>query len=94
MPQNVIDIDIAMDWIDTHCLDSGRVGRIIVALGAEVKKATGAVAKTTGGEVMAKVLERKSSCTMALASLNPDYPTCEFKPAEIAWIARFLWASQ
>jgi hypothetical protein len=45
MPQNVIDIDIAMDWIDTHCLDSGRVGRIIVALGAEVKKATGALRK-------------------------------------------------
>ena len=52
------------------------------------------VAKTTGGEVMAKVLERKNSRTIALASLNPDYPVREFKPSEIAWIARILWASQ
>jgi phage repressor protein C with HTH and peptisase S24 domain len=43
---------------------------------------------------MAKVLERKNSRTMALASLNPDYPVREFKPSEIAWIARILWASQ
>ena len=43
---------------------------------------------------MAKVLARKNSRTIALASLNPDYPTREFKPSEIAWIARILWASQ
>ena len=68
--------------------------RIIVAPGAEVKKGDRVVAKTTGGEVMAKVLERKNSRTIALASLNPDYPVREFKPNEIAWIARILWASQ
>ncbi|MEZ5999201.1 helix-turn-helix transcriptional regulator [Hyphomonas sp.] len=68
--------------------------RIIVAPGAEVKKGDRVVAKTTGGEVMAKVLERKSSRTIALASLNPAYPVREFKPSEIAWIARILWASQ
>jgi phage repressor protein C with HTH and peptisase S24 domain len=68
--------------------------RIIVAPGAEVKKGDRVVAKATGGEVMAKVLERKNSRTIALASLNPDYPTREFKPNEIAWIARILWASQ
>jgi hypothetical protein len=51
MPQNVIDIDIAMDWIDTHCLDSGRAGRIIVALGAKVKKrATGSLRKPRAGK--------------------------------------------
>ncbi len=68
--------------------------RIIVAPGAEVKKGDRVVAKTTGGEVMAKVLDRRNSRTIALASLNPDYPVREFKPGEIAWIARILWASQ
>ena len=52
------------------------------------------VAKTAGGEVMTKVLVRKNTRVIELASLNPDYPSREFKPAEIAWIARILWASQ
>lgn len=43
---------------------------------------------------MAKVLERKNSRTIALASLDPHDPVREFKPGEIAWIARILWASQ
>jgi phage repressor protein C with HTH and peptisase S24 domain len=68
--------------------------RIIVAPGAEVKTGDRVVARTTGGEVMAKVLARRNSRMVALASLNPDYPTREFKPNEIAWIARILWASQ
>jgi len=68
--------------------------RIIVAPGAEVKTGDRVVARTTGGEVMAKVLARRNSRMVALASLNPDYPTREFKPSEIAWIARILWASQ
>jgi phage repressor protein C with HTH and peptisase S24 domain len=29
-----------------------------------------------------------------LASLNRDYPVRSFRPGEIAWIARILWASQ
>lgn len=68
--------------------------RIIVAPAAEVKTGDRVVARTTGGEVMAKVLARRNSRMVALASLNPDYPTREFKPSEIAWIARILWASQ
>lgn len=51
-------------------------------------------AKTMGGEVMAKVRERKNSRTLALASLNPACPKRAFKPSEIAWIARILWVSQ
>ena len=43
---------------------------------------------------MAKMLARKNTRLIELASLNPDYPAREFKPVEIAWIARILWASQ
>lgn len=68
--------------------------RIIVAPGAEVKIGDRVVAKTVEGEVMAKVLARRNSRTVILDSLNPDYPAREFRPAEIAWIARILWASQ
>lgn len=46
MPQNVIGVDIAKDWIDTHCLDSGRAGRIEMsprALKAFSRRCTGAL---------------------------------------------------
>lgn len=68
--------------------------RIIVAPGAEVKPGDRVVAKTAKGEVMAKILARKNTRVIELASLNPDDPSREFKPAEIAWVARILWASQ
>ena len=68
--------------------------RIIVSPGSEVKPGDRVVAKTVGGEVMAKVLARKNTRTVELASLNPAYPVRSFKPSEIAWLARILWASQ
>lgn len=68
--------------------------RIIVAPGADVKIGDRVVAKTTDGEVMAKVLVKRNTRTVELASLNPAYDPREFKPSEIAWIARILWASQ
>lgn len=68
--------------------------RIIVAPGAEVKIGDRVVAKTASGEVMAKVLAKRNARTIELASLNPAYDPREFKPSEIAWIARILWASQ
>lgn len=68
--------------------------RIIVAPGAAVKRGDRVVARTSGGEVMAKVLARKTQKVIELESLNADYPVRAFKPAEIDWIARILWASQ
>ncbi|KCZ62728.1 DNA-binding protein [Hyphomonas sp. L-53-1-40] len=68
--------------------------RIIVSPGSKVKPGDRVVAKTVGGEVMAKVLARKNARTVELASLNPAYPVRSFKPSEIAWLARILWASQ
>jgi phage repressor protein C with HTH and peptisase S24 domain len=68
--------------------------RIIVSPGATVKAGDRVVAKTVEGEVMAKVLARQNTRTVELASLNPAYPTRSFKPSDLAWIARILWASQ
>jgi phage repressor protein C with HTH and peptisase S24 domain len=68
--------------------------RIIVAPGIDVKPGDRVVARTVGGEVMAKVLVRRNTRHVELASFNPAYPARTFAPAEISWIARILWASQ
>lgn len=68
--------------------------RIIVAPGAQLRRGDRVVAKTTDGEVMAKVLGRQSERQIELISLNPDHPVRTFKPADILWLARILWVSQ
>jgi phage repressor protein C with HTH and peptisase S24 domain len=67
---------------------------VIVAPGASVRRGDRVVVRTRGGEVMAKVLQRRTSKTIELVSINPDYPDRQFPITEIEWIARILWASQ
>ena len=67
---------------------------LIVQPGATVRKGDRVVVKTTGGEVMAKVLERQTPKAIALLSLNPAHPNRELPTVEIEWVARIVWASQ
>lgn len=67
---------------------------IIVDPSAQVRKGDRVVAKTRDGEVLAKTLERKTSKLIELKSINPDHETLSFKPEELEWIARIVWASQ
>ncbi|KQT55120.1 MULTISPECIES: helix-turn-helix transcriptional regulator [unclassified Aureimonas] len=67
---------------------------VIVAPGASVRRGDRVVVRTKGGEVMAKVLQRQTSKTIELVSINPDFPDRQFPITEIEWIARILWASQ
>jgi len=67
---------------------------IIVDPAAQVRKGDRVVAKTRDGEVMAKLLERRSAKQIELKSLNPDYENRVFAPNELEWIARIVWASQ
>jgi phage repressor protein C with HTH and peptisase S24 domain len=67
---------------------------LIVEPGAPVRKGDRVVVKTNGGEVMAKVLARRSARSVELVSLNPAYPDLSFSVTEIEWIARIVWASQ
>ena len=46
------------------------------------------------GEVMAKVLQKKTTKSVELASLNTDHPHRTIPMADIEWIARIIWASQ
>jgi len=83
--------------LQQSCADGRLDDRIIYPLcrgqdetGAEVNAGDGVVARTVGGEIMAKVLARRNARTVELASLNPDCRVRSFRPGEIAWIARIL----
>lgn len=67
---------------------------IIVSPTASVRRGDRVVAKTTGGEVMAKILKRKTSSLIELSSANAEHTDRSFALTEIEWIARILWASQ
>lgn len=67
---------------------------LIVARDAAIRRGDRVVVRTAGGEVMAKVLQRKTGRVVELASLNPDHPTRALPLAEIDWIGRIIWASQ
>lgn len=68
--------------------------RIVVAPGAAVRVGDRVVARTQGGEVMAKVLARQTPNEVELASLNPSYPARVLAASDLTWLARILWASQ
>lgn len=67
---------------------------LVVSPGAEVRKGDRIVAKTFEGEVLAKILNRKTASRIELLSLNPEHPPLSYRLGEIEWIARILWASQ
>jgi phage repressor protein C with HTH and peptisase S24 domain len=67
---------------------------LVVQPHAAVRKGDRVVVKTVSGEVMAKVLERRTARLVQLASLNPDHPERQVPLAEVEWIARIVWAGQ
>lgn len=68
--------------------------RIVIAPGAPIRRGDRVVARTRDGEVLAKVLGRQTERTVELLSLNPAYEPRELARANVAWMARILWASQ
>lgn len=75
MPQNVIGVDIAKDWIDTHCFDSGRAGRIEMsprALKAFARRCTGAlVVFEASGGYECLLADALTAAGVAYARVNP-----------------------
>jgi phage repressor protein C with HTH and peptisase S24 domain len=67
---------------------------IIVSRDAPCRKGDRVVIKTSDGEVMAKVLKRRTARAVDLASLNPEHAERTLVIAEIEWMARIIWASQ
>ena len=67
---------------------------IIVSPAAPIRRGDRVVVKTTGGEVMAKELKRKSAKSIELKSLNFDPAERTLPSEQIQWMARIVWASQ
>lgn len=67
---------------------------IIVSPGTAIRRGDRVVVKTTGGEVMVKELKRRTTRTLELQSLNPAHADRTLDAADVAWIARIIWASQ
>ncbi|TAN00253.1 MAG: helix-turn-helix transcriptional regulator [Rhizobiaceae bacterium] len=67
---------------------------LIVDPNAAVRRGDRVVVKTSAGEVMAKVLERRSAGEVELMSLNPEHPPRTISSASVEWVARIVWASQ
>jgi len=67
---------------------------IIVSPSEQLRRGDRVVARTTEGEVMAKILFRQSEKQVELHSLNPDHKPIVIKNSDLDWIARILWASQ
>lgn len=67
---------------------------IVVSPAAPLKVGDRVVAKTVDGEVMAKELRVHNARRIVLMSLNPAFGDREFKPQDIEWMARIIWARQ
>ncbi|MGE0281444.1 MAG: helix-turn-helix transcriptional regulator [Rhizobiaceae bacterium] len=67
---------------------------LVVRPEATVRSGDRVVVKTSGGEVMAKVLAKRSAQEIELKSLNPEHPNRRLASREVEWIARIVWASQ
>jgi phage repressor protein C with HTH and peptisase S24 domain len=68
--------------------------RVIVSPGPLPRRGDRVVVKTTGGEVMIKVLARDTAKSIELHSVNPAYPPRVIPKTDVEWIARITWASQ
>jgi phage repressor protein C with HTH and peptisase S24 domain len=67
---------------------------LIVSPNSTSRKGDRVVLRTIDGEVMAKILVRRTAKTVELASFNPAHPSLVFPVERIDWIARIVWASQ
>ena len=64
---------------------------LVVEPGATVRRGDRVVVRTAGGEVMAKILARRTSAEIDLLSLNPEHPQRTLPVSEVDWIARIVW---
>jgi len=72
-----------------------RNGDIVIVSPAErIRKGDRIVVKTSNGEVMAKILKRRTASQVELMSLNPDHQDHVLALSDIEWMARIVWASQ
>ena len=67
---------------------------IIVCPHANIRRGDRVVLRTCEGEVMAKLLRRRTAHKYELRSFNPEHEDRALSIDEVDWIARIIWASQ
>ena len=67
---------------------------IVVSPASSVRRGDRVVVRLRDGEVMAKVLVRRTAEFIELASFNPAYPPRRMPAEAVAWVARIVWATQ
>jgi len=67
---------------------------VVVSPEGDVRRGDRVVVKTRDGEVMAKVLNRKSAQRIELGSFHAAHENREIPLSGIEWIARIIWAAQ
>lgn len=67
---------------------------IVVSPGAQIRRHDRVVVRTQSGEVLAKVLQRRTNSHVELHSINAEHPDRKIALCDIDWIARIVWASQ
>ncbi|OHC74821.1 MAG: DNA-binding protein [Rhodospirillales bacterium RIFCSPLOWO2_12_FULL_58_28] len=67
---------------------------VVVSPNSNIRRGDRVVVKTVNGEVMAKLLRRRSARKIDLESLNPRYDDISVLVDDVDWIARIVWVSQ
>ena len=67
---------------------------IVVSPATPIRRGDRVVVKTTDGEMTIGELKRRTARTLELQSLNPDHADRSFAAADVAWVARIVWAKQ
>lgn len=67
---------------------------VLVSPAAGIRRGDRVVVKTRGGEVMAKMLRRRTARRWELQSFNPAHEDRILAMEELDWAARIVWASQ
>ncbi|MCP3475185.1 helix-turn-helix transcriptional regulator [Bradyrhizobium sp. CCGUVB1N3] len=67
---------------------------ILVSPGTPIRKGDRVVVKTRAGEMLVKALKRRTAKLLELQSLDGAQNERTLAVADVAWIARIVWASQ
>jgi phage repressor protein C with HTH and peptisase S24 domain len=67
---------------------------LVVSPATPIRRGDRVVVRTAEGEVMIKELKRRTAKALELQSLNPVEADRTLAVADVAWIARIVWATQ
>jgi phage repressor protein C with HTH and peptisase S24 domain len=67
---------------------------IMVSPVTPIRRGDRVVVKTSGGEIVVGELKRRTARTLELHALDPRHDDRTLAAADVAWVARILWAKQ